>query len=53
MATSLTLFKRNLLLLVIALALSMSSVFAEKIDFINKVGPSGTTCFLENIGETI
>ena len=26
---------------------------AEKIEFINNVTPSGTTCYLENIGETI
>ena len=26
---------------------------AEKIEFTNSVTPSGTTCYLENIGETI
>ena len=45
--------KRNLLLSFFALALTMSGVFAEKIDFINKVAPNGTMCFLENIGESI
>ena len=30
-----------------------SLALAEKIQFSNEVTPSGTTCYLENIGETI
>ena len=39
--------------LFLSMFLMAQMAMTEKIEFVNTVGPSGTTCFLENIGESI
>ena len=39
--------------LFLSMVMMTQMVVSEKIEFVNTVGPSGTTCFLENIGESI
>ena len=43
----------TLALLCILSLLSSNLVYAEKIEFSNKVVSSGTNCYLENIAETV
>ena len=41
------------LALVCLMGMICSVSLAEKLEFSNTIGPSATTCYLENIGETI